>query len=351
MSTALPEALWAPIAPDDPGGPDLALAPELDEIRAARRGEDDGLTQGDWVRPLKAPQWPLIRDRCETILARSSKDLQVACWYAEALTMLEGFGGLKLGLEVLGGLIDRFWDTCHPVLDGDGAEARIGRLDWLDLNLSQAVQQIPLTAGATGGLPWMKWEEARTVDNLGLRNPQARDEAIDEGKISGEVFHKAALASGGEFYQALQPQAEAARAACQALQATLELRFGIEGPGLEAVAEAIGKALDVVVQTRQKLFPPGPADAPAQAPPGPGAPAPAHSGPIRSRSEAILTLRTAAAYFHNTEPHSPVAFLVERAAAWAEMPLDSWLGEVIKDPATLVQVRELLNLKKDGKPP
>jgi type VI secretion system protein ImpA len=44
-----------------------------------------------------------------------------------------------------------------------------------------------------------------------------------------------------------------------------------------------------------------------------------------------------------------VAYLVERAAAWAEMPLDNWLAEVVKDPPTLTQLRELLNLKRDAK--
>lgn len=344
MPTELLEALWAPITPDAPGGADLSLAPELDEIRAARKGEDDGLAQGDWVRQLKTPQWPRIKEGCEAILARGSKDLQVACWYAEAMTMLEGFSGLSLGLELIDGLLDRFWDSCHPLLDGASAEARIGRFDWLDLNLAQAARQIPLTAGA-GGLSWLKWEEARGVDNLGLRNPQARDAAIAEGKIPGEVFQNAALASGEAFYRTLQDQAEAAQSGCRALQASLEHRFGPEGPGLETLATAIERCLETVVQTRQRLFPPAPSASPAPALHASSPPQPAHSGPIRSRSEAILNLRTAAAFFHDTEPHSPVAFLVERAATWAEMPLDSWLAEVIKDPATLGQVRELLSLK------
>jgi type VI secretion system protein ImpA len=350
MSIDLLEALWAPISPDQPGGEDLALAPDLDEIRAARKGDDAGLAQGEWVRELRTPQWPMIRERCETILKRRSKDLQVACWYVEALTMLEGLAGLALGLNAAEGILDRFWDSCHPALDGDSAEERIGRFDWLDFNLALAVKQIPLTDAATGGFSWLKWEEARSVDNLGLRDPQARDEAIAEGKIPGEVFQKAVLASGPGFYQALHGQAEAARGACQALQAALDLRFGTEGPGLEALAEAIGGCAEFVAATRRKLFPPEPGGNAAPDGPAAGDPIQPHrAGPIRSRSDAILALRTAAAFFHNAEPHSPVAYLVERAAAWAEMPLDSWLAEVIKDPPTLIQLRELLNLKKDIK--
>jgi len=51
-----------------------------------------------------------------------------------------------------------------------------------------------------------------------------------------------------------------------------------------------------------------------------------------------------AAFFQKTEPHSPVAYLVQRAVKWGNMPLDSWLQEVIKDPATLEQLNEMLGI-------
>lgn len=350
MPTHPLEALWAPITPDSPAGEDLSMAPELDEIRSARKGDDGGLSQGDWVRELRTPQWARIRELCESILKDRSKDLQVACWYAEALTMLEGFGGLTLGLQAVQGLLDRFWDSCHPALEGACAEARLGRIEWLDANLALAVKQIPLTAAGTGGYSWLGWEESRGVDNLGLRNPQAKEAAVNEGKLPGEVFQKAILASGPRFYQSLQTQVQAAREAAQALQASLGRWFQPEEPGLEALTEAIQNGVDFVAQTRQRHFPEASLDAPAGLPalePERDRPA---SGPIRTRSEAILSLRTAAGFFRATEPHSPVALLVERAAAWAELPLDRWLAEVIKDAPTLAQLRELLNLKPEVKP-
>jgi type VI secretion system protein ImpA len=41
---------------------------------------------------------------------------------------------------------------------------------------------------------------------------------------------------------------------------------------------------------------------------------------------------------------TPVALLAERAANWAEMPLEHWLEAVIKDQSTLGQLRELLDI-------
>ena len=45
-----------------------------------------------------------------------------------------------------------------------------------------------------------------------------------------------------------------------------------------------------------------------------------------------------------SEPHSPVSYLVQRAVKWGNMPLDSWLQEVIKDEIVLANLRETLGV-------
>jgi type VI secretion system protein ImpA len=73
--------------------------------------------------------------------------------------------------------------------------------------------------------------------------------------------------------------------------------------------------------------------------------APAHTArPVNSRAEAIDRLREIARYFRAHEPHSPAALLAERAARWAETPLEDWLAEVIKDKAALEKLREQLGI-------
>ncbi len=65
----------------------------------------------------------------------------------------------------------------------------------------------------------------------------------------------------------------------------------------------------------------------------------------RDRADALRRLQAIAAFFHRTEPHSPVAYLAQRAARWGEMPLEQWLNDVISDKTVLAQVRETLGLK------
>ena len=70
---------------------------------------------------------------------------------------------------------------------------------------------------------------------------------------------------------------------------------------------------------------------------------------INNRNQALMQLRQVADFFRRTEPHSPVAYLADKAAHWAEMPLHQWLSTVIKDPNSLSHVEELLGLA--SKPP
>jgi type VI secretion system protein ImpA len=136
--------------------------------------------------------------------------------------------------------------------------------------------------------------------------------------------------------------------------------FGADAPSLRSMRDAIAGCVDLAnrlaVRTGAKAQP-APVVAPlvtpdtdsvVTQPERPAMNAPQFSGPIQSRSEAVNQLREIARFFRDTEPHSPVALLADRAARWAEMPLEQWLSTVIKDDATLGQLRELLDWERDG---
>ncbi|OJB52585.1 hypothetical protein [Burkholderia ubonensis] len=68
---------------------------------------------------------------------------------------------------------------------------------------------------------------------------------------------------------------------------------------------------------------------------------------IQNRAQAVDQLRAVARYFRQTEPHSPVAYLADKAAEWADMPLHKWLESVVKDSGSLSHIHELLGVKPD----
>jgi type VI secretion system protein ImpA len=65
----------------------------------------------------------------------------------------------------------------------------------------------------------------------------------------------------------------------------------------------------------------------------------------RNRADALRRLAAVAQYFRKAEPHSPIAYLVERAIRWGEMPLEKWLQEVIGNEEVLGHLRDTLGLR------
>lgn len=361
MDADLLEALLAPIPGEHIAGEDLSFAPELDEIREARREDDASLDRGEWQAPLKVADWPRVASLCERLLRERSKDLQVAAWYAEAQARLNGFPGLTLGLRLMDGLITDFWEFAYPAFDPDDLDERSGKVEWLNHQLAQVVRTLPLTRPEAGGYGWLHWDQSRQVENLGLKDPEARQRAIDAGKLSGEAFDRAARLSGLEFYRRLRGEIAEAGAALSVLEDHVDERFGAQGPSLKGLRAAVQDCAAVVERLLMQL---GDGATKAAAPAVslrkgettisahvndvPVVPSARTGTEPASRDEAVAALRAVARYFRVHEPHSPVALLAERAARWAEMPLETWLASVIKDEATLNQLRELLDIRDAG---
>ncbi|WP_305075737.1 type VI secretion system protein TssA [Propionivibrio sp.] len=359
MNSLLPAPLLDPVPGDDICGVDLSFSAVFDEIREARREDDTTLAQGEWETSLKTADWPRVRELAENVLSRQSKDLQVAAWYAEAMARMKGFEGVTMGLAVVEGLLNEFWEFCYPSLDPDDLDERAGKIEWLNKQLSAVIREIPLTDRASGGYSFLKWEESRLVDNLGLKDSGARDKAIAAGKLCGEDFDKAVQLSGPAYYEKLHARIGDAVSAAGMLAARVDERFGLDAPSLKEMQETLGACESLVGKLLARLG--GQVVvARGQESPLAGTERNSHAvdmapslsprsvqGIIVTRSDAIQALRAAASYFRKNEPHSPVAPLAERAANWAEMPLERWLASVVKDQGTLAQLRELLDFPED----
>ena len=357
MTSLSTNLLLEPIPGEDIGGTDLSFSAAFDEIRESRRHDETGLAQGEWEIDLKTAQWPRVKELAENILSTQSKDLQVAAWYAEAMTRLKGFEGLAAGLQVMDGLLNDFWEFCYPGYDPDDLEERAGKIEWLNKQMPLVIREIPITDRASGSYSWLKWEESRAIDNLGLKDSAAREKAIAAGKLSGEAFDKAVQASGRTYYEKLYPRIQEAVQVGECLEQRVDQRFGVDAPSLKDLRQALQSCDELVAKLLARFG--GGAVSAVETSTGNGRTSRASSasqavpiapatrmnvGLIVNRTDAIDALREVASYFRHHEPHSPVALLAERAANWAEMPLEKWLSAVIKDQSTLGQLRELLDI-------
>ena len=353
------EALLTPIPGENPAGEALRYAGPYEALQEARRADDDQ-PQGEWQRETKSADWLGVIALATEALAGRSKDLQIGIWMVEALVKRHGFAGLRDGLRLLRELQERFWETLYPALEDGDLEARITPLEWLNEKLPLSLRSIPLTRSRDGdAYAWLQWEESRKVENLARQNPEAHQAALAEGKLTGEQFEKAVAGTPRAFYETLYADLNQSWEECGQLAKTVDEKFGREAPGFLNIKKALEDfrgLLEGIVKRKRELEP-DPADAVAAAAAGAEGVLLAAAGPPGSvpfapvdRSDALRRLTAVADFFRRTEPHSPVAYLVQRAVQWGQMPLEAWLREVISDEVTLARVRETLGLKDQGVP-
>ncbi len=243
------EAILAPIPGDNPAGENLRYNPVYDEIQEARRA-DDMLDQGDWQHEIKTSDWDKVFTIALETLTTKTKDLQIAVWLFEALTVTEGFAGVTMGFKVITGFLRDFWDHVYPELEDDDLDYRVGPLEFLNDKVWLPVKQIPLTdSTTTPGYSWMKWQESRQVGlEKDIRNQygdidsdkqQARDELIAEGKLTAEDFDAAVANSSKAFYETLAEEVSACFEEFKLFDKIVDEKFGREAPRLAELKTAL----------------------------------------------------------------------------------------------------------------
>lgn len=333
------EQLLHPVSAVSPCGGDITFSQELDAIARARQHDDPSLDQGEWVTALKEADWPFVATRCEQLIASHSKDLRVAVWLAEAHAKTRHFRGLGDGYALLAGLCDRYWDGLFPPAEEGDHEQRIGNLYWLLSRTPQLVREMPLTAGADGQFALQDFDAARQR----AAASQAQD-GTEQGWSASRHDEAVPLAqmeaarqkTTRAFSDALLADAQYCMQSLLALERSADARFGTDGPSFRAARDALENAIHFIAP----LAP----EADLAGTPAAAGPAGGSGGAIVQRQQALEQLRLVADFFRRTEPHSPVAYLAERAASWGELPLHLWLRAVVKDQGTLAQLDEMLGM-------
>jgi type VI secretion system protein ImpA len=209
----LVEELLQPITEGNPSGAWLRNDPVYDAIKEARR-EEDNFKRGVWQRELKTPDLPRVIALSTDALQKSTKDLQIAAWLTEALLRQDGFGGLAMGLKLLHGLVDKFWDSVYPPIEEDeygepDLEWRVAPLDWVGLTLDATVHLSPLNQA---GHTLDQYHQSRTLgyeDQVDQKDGWAkyrRRNCLADGYLTPEVFDQSFAETSLAFYVDLEQQ-------------------------------------------------------------------------------------------------------------------------------------------------
>jgi type VI secretion system protein ImpA len=359
------DALLVPIKQDARSGQDVRHGTTYRALKEAKRQEDP-IPDGPMQRAGKIADWQKVIQLATKILNEEAKDLEVMVWLAEGLTRKQGFAGLRDGLKMLGLAHDKCWDDLEPRLTDDGdLEGRVTRLEALNTILPVAIRTVPIIQ-QPGGISYSchDYEKGHDeVETLKAAVQASRSEeqrghnqsALDEARKLGEKIDQAVTAVPLSHFVAIREVVYQAWEAFQGLDRSATERYGTEGFTLGKLRDELENCRDLLdglvrkkgggglqadsiserKQKEQALMTTVVEDI-------------ALSGELRTRAEALKHLQRVADFFRRTEPHSPVSYLVQRAARWGEMPLEEWLQEVIKNESVLDEVKETLGLQKES---
>jgi type VI secretion system protein ImpA len=355
--------LLKPINGASPCGEDMSFSTEFDQIAESRREDDPTLNQGEWVTALKVADWNGVVHACQQLLSERTKDLRLTMWLTEALMMTRGHEGLHEGLSLCTELCERYWDDVHPQAeDGDMAQ-RAGNIAWLLQRLVHLTPTRPITQSRQGA-QWslQDWMMARAQQGRAATEPGQDD------RVTAEQFLRALRETPREWFRQTLQHARQSHAQLLKWQALIDDRLGDDGPSFVPAKEALTSAVDELERLARELginddaqeadmsttpcALPTDAVQPNDAATPTGSPvSTTRGGPVQSRAQALQQLREVASYFRRTEPHSPVAYLADKAVSWAEMPLHEWLRHVVKDQGSMSHLQELLGIAPESSQP
>ncbi|NDK97894.1 type VI secretion system protein TssA [Photorhabdus bodei] len=344
-----------PIAADKPAGCDIEYEPIFEQINAARETDDDFLQDDAWGYETRQADWMRVSTLCQEVLEKQSKDLQIACWLTQAQGELYGLAGISGGITLLAHLLETFWPVLYPLLDDtetNSADARLGRLSWLDKQLVKQLDNLTLTDD--GKLSLSVWQRVQYFEQRVAVNSELRSALISDGYFGIAECDGSIRTTPVEQFNQLLVRAEQVSQALAELQKIMVELLPDAGNSMSASTQRLQDLVALIERFREMV-------------------APGSSQESSNRNEAIASgedapngmnttfltedrahheMRTIAIgqminianYFRQNEPTSPVPYLIERAARWANMGMAEWLEEMMSENTSALQ--EIMRVMK-----
>lgn len=363
-------ALLAPIAEDNPAGEDLSReAPLLH--REINTLLPTGVPTSPEARSQRKQDALDALLRIREALQQRSKDLGLATPMVRALLRVYGFNGLRLGLQLLRELHERYWPSLFPApltgippITADSTDedlvnrelralkmrrVLVGQCEYALRTEVKAVAICPALDSDAGDYTLYRWEVAHQPDAV----------------VPLDHLQKAAARRPRSHYEELHSAISACIDECGRLTKTVAPLYGrpevpsisqaFEPPSFAPLRESLRQCAAILAQLVAQAPQPAGESALAGATGDTGPqqkPGSAANGrfaelcqprqvAVANREAALALLAHAARFLHQVEPLSPIPYFVAKAVNWGALPsIKDWLGSL--RPAADVSVGSLL---------
>lgn len=354
------EDFVAAISEEQPCGMNLQITDEGRAIRSnlrdlreesrrlERRADEGDESEGGWASARST--WTQLRDQSIEVLKNNSKDLDVAAMLTEALCRTDGFAGLKAGFEVMGLLVEAFWNEVYPVPDPeDGVtdetliiEERvlpIQRLAGLEQEglLVPGILHIPLAVGRSDqsyGL--CHWRSSREL--VGEDNEEKLQLAVDRGGVSPSQFEQAVSETDiGEITAVYKDLLSANETWAMLVDAISEMSEGKAVVPASQIRDIFEECIDAI-----KVFAPSaiPQESSGDEDPAGVDGQEKNEGDAgglypANREEAFQRLEKIADYFETHDPHSLVAAQIRNIVKLGRLSRGEYYKQLLRDESAL----------------
>lgn len=361
IDTALIEAVLTPVAGEVPAGRDLRYDPRYEQVKEARR-EDLELPPGGLATVRKLADYGVVLKLGRALIATETKDLQIAAWLAEALLKRDGLIGLATGLQVVHGILDKFWDGCFPTWDADDPELRAGPLEWIGDKFDLPARMITFTPP---GFSFLDYQVSRTVPSEAeaegnQEKKELRDTALAEKKTPPEVIDRAIGDSNKSVYRTIVTDCDAAIAALASVEKLADEKFGRDAPSFLKLRGSLDDMRRTAggILSQKLIDDPDPivddddaaGDVALDVDLGDGS---MSVEPV-SAADAARRIAISAAWLRKADATNPGPYLTLRGLRWGELRAAMQTGELnprlLEAPPTVIRAR-LKTLLLDGKWP
>ena len=346
------EHLLMDITPEAPSGEkELSGDPAFIDLGIAIQGTPERELGGKIVQEAKPPNWPEIQNAAFELLTRTH-DLRVAMFLMRAMLNIKGVAGLYTGLELLGGFIERYWDTLFPRIDPQDKDNPIERInilsalseghDILDplmnatLCSPQPMVRISLRDihVATGKIV-VKDQEKQSAPSLAMIEKAFKDCDVKELQTTKDAINESII-SLKHLYTVLE-----ARVGSDKTLDIDNLSKMLEEMGAFFEKQLPDRGSSKLSRLKRKWADQKSDDAGMNQPANPvSTPTDKPMELINSRKDVIRVLDQICSYYDQNEPASPVPLLLKRARKLVEKNFIEIVEDLVPDSAA--QIKKLI---------
>lgn len=335
------QAMFTAISETTPCGPNLEYDPHFVALATAARGKEEQQL-GDNITPAEQPDWGAVRQQAESLLMRS-KDARIAVLLVRALVRVNNLSGLRDGLRLLQGLLDRYWDHLHPV-DPDDPDDFTYRLNALaPLGDTNALLLDVRCALVVVSGPHGRVSVRDILVAAGRLQPVKGETVLSQAQIESAIA--AAYIQDRDRIDAARDSVDSVNAVYSLLAEKVGTERATDLRSLSSMLKLVIQACNNATSSLGNATLQGSVSESGSEVGGPSGKQASVAAEIHSREDATRALDAVCKFYENAEPGNPAPLLIRRA----QRLINKSFVEIMQDlaPDSLSQIRNIAGLK-DG---